>query len=145
MSEGAVYLDASALVKLVAPEEESDTLEGELSRWSERLSSAVVVTEVERAVRRRLEQDGAAPKAAAARLDRTRGVLGSVALMDVDLAVLRRAGSLDPPSLRTLDAIHLATVLEIAAELDAVISYDRHLAEAMEAAGVTVLTPGFST
>ena len=47
-----VYLDSSALVKLVVAEPESSVLADFLRGWSERVSSAVALTEVPRALRR---------------------------------------------------------------------------------------------
>ena len=136
-----MYLDASAVVKLVLPEAETAALQLAVARWSERLSSAIVVAEVERAVRRQVDLGKVAPRSARVLLERTRQVLDGLEVMDVDLPSLRRAGSQAPPSLRTLDAIHLATALEIGAEIEAVITYDRRLGEALETAGIKVLAP----
>jgi predicted nucleic acid-binding protein len=47
-----------------------------------------------------------------------------------------------PPRLRTLDAIHLATALDLADSLSTLLTYDKLLAEAARAAGLTVLSPG---
>ncbi len=68
--------------------------------------------------------------------------LADLALLPLDPAVLAVARRLDPPELRSLDAIHLATALSIGPDLGAVFSYDDRLIAAALAAGLTVLSPG---
>ncbi len=129
-----LYLDSSALVKLVASEPESAALFGFLAGRAELVSSAVARVEVLRAVRR-LEDPGAL----AARAER---ILESLALLRVDDAILEAAGAVGPRSLRTLDALHLATALALGGELEGFLAYDRELAEAARGQGLTVLAPG---
>ncbi len=52
------------------------------------------------------------------------------------------ARTVGTPMLRTLDALHLASALELGADLDAVVTYDRRLAEAIDLEGVEVVAPG---
>jgi len=52
-----------------------------------------------------------------------------------------RAAELDPSTLRSLDAIHLATALEAGDELTAVVTYDARMSEAAEQLGLRVLAP----
>ncbi len=73
---------------------------------------------------------------------RAERVLDSIALLRIDDSILATAGTLGPPTLRTLDAIHLATALSVRDALEGVIVYDRDLAEAAEVQGLTVLAPG---
>lgn len=128
-----IYLDSSALVKLVVREPESAGLRDLLRENGARVSSALALAEVPRALRRagfgRIE------------LRRARDVVGAVALVDVDRRVLSVAAALEPPALRTLDAIHLATALVLEDELTALVTYDRRLTEAAERAHVRVLAP----
>ena len=49
MEEGFLYLDSSALVKLVLPEPETDALLQLLADWGERVSSSLAAVEVQRA------------------------------------------------------------------------------------------------
>jgi predicted nucleic acid-binding protein len=48
---------------------------------------------------------------------------------------------LEPVTLRSLDALHLATALEVREELSAFVTYDERLAVGAEAIGLTVLAP----
>lgn len=126
------YLDTSALAKLVVSESETSALR----RWiaaeqPAAIASDLVRTELLRTVRR------VAPD----RMVETRRVLESVTLLRATPAIFDRAGRMDPPGLRSPDAIHLATALELGEELRAVITYDHRLAEAAEANGVPTLGP----
>lgn len=62
-------------------------------------------------------------------------------LIELDAATARFAGELEPAALRSLDAIHLASALAVADELEAFITYDSRLADAARNAGLTVVTP----
>ncbi len=127
-----IYLDSSAIVKLVLPEPESAALRRELARNRERCSSALVRVEVLRAVRR------ANPSFET--LERAEAVLERIAMMPLDDRVLSTAAELDPPGLRSLDAIHLATALSLFG-LDALVAYDQRLLDAASAAGLRTLAP----
>ena len=129
-----VYLDSSALLKLVLPEAERAALESAIERWPDRLASEMSAVECRRAVRRQPE--------AAALLPRMDDVLSSLTLLRIDHELLRLAGTIGPPRLRSLDAIHLASALSIGDYPEAFITYDERLADAARAAGLNVLTPG---
>ena len=128
-----VYLDSSALVKLVVTEPESAALIELLRVRPDRVSSAVALTEVPRALRR--AGFGAAERR------RARALLARVALVDVDRRIVAAAAVLDPPTLGTLDAIHLATALAVRDDLAALVTYDRRLRVAAERAHLDVLAP----
>lgn len=68
-------------------------------------------------------------------------VLESMELIAIDASVVGDAARLGPASLRSLDAIHLATALGIPG-LDALVTYDDELGRAAEANGLRVLSPG---
>jgi predicted nucleic acid-binding protein len=55
--------------------------------------------------------------------------------------LLDSAGAIQPPSLRTLDAIHLATALELGGDLSVLIAYDTRLLAAARDRSVPILTP----
>ena len=128
-----VYLDSSALVKLVVAEPESPVLADFLRGWSERVSSSVALTEVPRALRR--AGFGVSERR------RAREVMARIALVDVDRRILVAAAALDPPALRTLDAIHLATALAVREDLAAIVTYERRLAAAAERVHLEVSVP----
>lgn len=128
-----VYLDSSALVKLVVTEPESRALMELLRAQPDRVSSAVALTEVPRALRRA----GFGNR----ERRRARELLARVALVDTDRRILAAAAALEPPALRTLDAIHLATALAVREDLVALVTYDRRLRAAAERAHLDVLAP----
>lgn len=137
MSFLPVYLDSSALLKLVLPEPERPELERVLSRWPDRISSVLLAIECRRAVHRAGNSPGV--------LTRLEDEIGTLALVRLDDTVLRLAGSLGPPDLRSLDAIHLATALSCGDHPDAFITYDDRLAAAARALKLNVLQPGRSS
>lgn len=131
--EGPVYLDASALVKLVAEESESSVLQEFLSAPRVRVSSILARVELLRAVgRSTLGVPGRR---------RAEAVLSSIALVRLNDEILHAAGGLEPPTLRTLDALHLATALSMGPDLADFVTYDRRQAEAASAAGLNVVAP----
>lgn len=131
MAGELLYLDSSALVKLVVPESETKALRDLLRFWPERVSSVLARVEVERVARR---IGGGA-------IRRARSVLSRLALVELDEAVVREAAALPPSELRTLDAIHLATALSLAEDLGALCAYDERLGDASRAAGVEMVAP----
>ena len=126
-----LYLDSSALVKLVVSERESLSLRDELRRWSHHASSVIAEVEVHRVALRvgRIARD------ADAVLDR----LSRLALDEALRDAAQRVGS---STLRALDAIHLASALSLGDDLGAFCCYDARLLAHAEAAGLTVLSPG---
>lgn len=127
-----VYLDSSALVKLVVSEPESMALRLYLVDHRERVSSALAHVEVCRAVRRKGASEAA--------LRRAEHVLARIGLVALDEPLLRAAAALSPTGLRSLDAVHLATALSLDG-LDAVVTYDRRFDAAASEAGLAVESP----
>lgn len=124
---GGAYLDSSALVKLVRPEPETEALRRFLETRRPLVISELAVTEVRRAARRI-------------------GVDPAEALAFCEVVVLRsadleRAAELDPPVLRTPDAIHLAAGLALAEDLDVFVAYDERLLAAAAANGLATASP----
>ena len=128
-----VYLDSSAIVKLVVPEPESEALRRFLADHEDRVASGLVRVEVLRALRR-------THGGSRATLRRAEQVLAGVALVTVDEAILRDAAALEPGRLRSLDAVHLATALSLEG-LEALVTYDLRLGAAAVAAGLEVESP----
>jgi predicted nucleic acid-binding protein len=102
-----------------------------------RVTSAVSLVEVRRVA---LRSGSAAERGKAEEV--LRGVV-SIRLTD---EILRRAGDVNPPNLRSLDAIHLAAALELeargAVEVSDFVAYDLRLLDAARAAGLRVAAPG---
>ena len=132
------YADASALVKLVLDEPESDALRAFLTD-ADLVSSELVLAEVPRAIRRAAMHDPALPTGAL--LDRAGLVLEALALLPVDRALLLAAGSLTEPALRTLDAIHVAAATDLE-PIDGFVSYDERQSAAARLAGLRTVAPG---
>ncbi len=128
-----LYLDSSALVKLVVAEPETPALLEFLAGWPHRVSSALARVEVLRAVRR--TGAGSAVHRRAAR------VLARIALIRVDDPVLAIAARLGPHELRTLDAIHLATARSLD-DIAGIVTYDERLGRAAARARMSVWSPG---
>lgn len=128
-----LYLDASAVVKLIVAEDESWALGERLGSDSEVVTSEVTLVEVLRALRWIGLPDAA--------LDRAARVAERMGLMRIDRALLSRAAALDPPELRSIDAIHLASALTLDAALTAFVTYDRRLEAAAVRAGLSVEAP----
>lgn len=135
---GLVYLDASALVKLVADEPESEALHSWLGSRAERISSVIGAIELRRAVMRAGRSHDRTAGAEIA--TKTQALLGGLALIDLDAEIARHSAGLEPWSLRTLDAIHLATALALPS-LEALVTYDARLAAAAASAGLPVHAP----
>ena len=103
------YLDTSAIIKLIRIELNSENLRTWLGgprssdlAWA---SSALVLIEVPRALRRILP---------GSTLPDCSSILGRFTLRNVDEEILVQAGAYAEPTLRSLDAIHLATAMVLA-------------------------------
>ena len=126
-----VYLDSSALVKLVVAERESVALRRYLRAEPRRASCALARIEVIRAVR---------PHGAAA-MARARRLLRRLDLVQLDDELLDSAAALGGGVLRSLDAIHLAAAQTLADELVAVVTYDERMTTAAGGLGLMVEAP----
>ena len=134
MNAALLYLDSSAIIKVAVAEHESKALMTFLQEWPNRVSSELARTEVLRALRR---SGVSAPE-----FRRGQKVLDRIGMISIDTAVLTRASLLKPVTLRSLDAIHLATVLSLGDDLAGMVVYDGRLAEAAVRAKVQVWSPG---
>lgn len=132
MSAEVAYLDASAVVKLLMREPETVALRRRLRVWPRRASAALLRVELLRAVRRsglpRLRSEA-------------RRHLASIHLIRLDDDLLERAAELEPPTMRSLDAIHLAAALSLGADLAAVVTYDERMGDAARALGLPLIAP----
>lgn len=124
------YADASAIVKLIVEERESAALRRFVGSLDDVATSRIGLVEVRRAARR-----GGAPD------ELVDAVAESLGVIELDEAIAAAAGRLDPPGLRMLDALHLASALALS-HVDALLVYDERLAEAARSIGLPVVTPG---
>ena len=132
------YADASALVKLVRDEPESAALRAFVAD-ADLVSCELVFAELPRAIRRAVALDP--------RLDlevlvaRAGEVIDAVALVPLDRALLLAAGALSEPSLRALDAIHVAAAVSLT-PIGGFLGYDERQAAAARLAGLCTFAPG---
>jgi predicted nucleic acid-binding protein len=130
-ADKATYLDSSALVKLAVREPESVALRRYLRRRRPLIASALVRTEVTRAL---------LPLGAEA-VQRGQHVLARIDLVRINDRVLDAAGAMLPAELRSLDAIHLATAQQLGADLARIVTYDDRMAMAADQLGLAVARP----
>lgn len=125
------YLDSSAIVKLAILEPESVALRRYLVRRQPLVSSTLARTEVARA----LMPSGPAAVA------RGEEVIRRIQLLRINDRVLSEAGRLEPPELRSLGAIHLASARELGKSIRQIVTYDDRMVEAAQNLGWTVVAP----
>jgi len=127
----ATYLDSSAIVKLVIDEPESMALRRYLRRRRPLISSALARTEVLRALLLEGAEGLARGRAALERLD----------LVRLNDRLLSAAGTMLPPHLRSLDALHLATAQNLGSDLSHIVTYDERMIEAALNVGIKTASP----
>jgi predicted nucleic acid-binding protein len=125
-----IYVDTSALVKLVIREVGSDAVDRYLTD-ADMVSSTLLLVEARRGTLRR----------APAKLPHLDLVLRRVEMIEISSAVVEAASRLPDPALRPLDAIHLATALLVREDIEALLTYDDRLAAAAAAHGLAVTAP----
>jgi len=128
-----IYLDTSALVKLVVAEGESQALKHFLGAHADDslFSAALARTELIRAV---------APSGAQAIAD-ARDLLNRLDTVVLTRQLLDDAGTLLPLRLRSLDAIHLAAAQRAGDSLRVVITYDARMLSAATDLGISTASP----
>jgi predicted nucleic acid-binding protein len=133
-----VYLDSSAVIKRVIAEQASDelvaTIDEHESAGDLLVSSSLAWIEMTRALHARANRE---PATAIALAD---DALSGVAEQAISAEVVSLARRLNPSSLRSLDAIHLASALLL--DVHQLITYDDRLIAACRANGVNTLSPG---
>jgi predicted nucleic acid-binding protein len=128
-----IYLDTSAFVKLAWLEAETERLLEFLADAAGTLvSSSLLTVEARRAALRR------DPRL----LPRVDVLLTDVGRIAVTDAVIHNASRLPDPSLRSLDAIHLATAALVGSELISLVTYDARMAATAASLGLPVVAPG---
>ncbi|MGH2718309.1 MAG: type II toxin-antitoxin system VapC family toxin [Actinomycetota bacterium] len=126
----AWYIDTSAFLKLVVAEPESDPLRAWLASHDDIWSSELLRTESLRA---------------ASRLGVERRIVETalevVALVLPGSATFAVAGKLGPEAMCSLDALHLATALEMGADLEGLVTYDHRMADGARELSLAVESP----
>jgi len=127
----AVYLDTSALGRVLLGEPDAAAVLGELRRFDRHVASRLLRVELRRLALRY------------GRLDAAGELLATIALVPVEQTLLDAAEVVLPETVATLDAIHLVTALRLAEAgmLDAVMTYDVRLAAGAAHHGLAVLAP----
>jgi predicted nucleic acid-binding protein len=125
-----IYADTSALTKLVISEQHTESMLA-ISAGT-MVSSELAITELRRAVRHH------APD----RMVVAERLLSEITTIAISRDILRLAGSLDPATMRSLDAIHLATAILVRDDIDALVAYDERLLSAARLAGIPTASPG---
>lgn len=128
-----LYLDTSALVKLVVKEPETAALQAFLdaSSGDALFTAALSRTELLRAVSR----------AGDVAIAEARALLDAVDTVALTRSLLDDAGLLGPSHLRSLDAIHLAAAKRAGTTLRSVVTYDHRMADAAELLGMATSAP----
>lgn len=132
-----IYLDTSALTKLLVAEPETPALREWLVEQGDRGESAAVSVigrvELIRAVVR-YGQLGQA--------ERARYLLDGLDILPLTEPVIALAETVGPAALRSLDAIHLACAVRIKPELTVFVTYDHRLLHGCRAVGLATASPG---
>ncbi|MEU4287539.1 type II toxin-antitoxin system VapC family toxin [Kribbella sp. NPDC026596] len=128
-----IYLDSAAIVKLVHAESESQALRDWLDERADVGWTSSVLAEI--------ESSRALARYAPDAVVRLHPVLDLIELVELDAGIRILAQTVKPVTVRSLDAIHLATALRIHPRLASFVTYDKRLADAARAAGLSVDVP----
>lgn len=126
-----IYVDTSALGRSLLGEPDKPAIERTLADFASRVSSRLLRVELIRLGLRHGMLDG------------VESLLVGISLIPLDEHILEAAETLTPPTVATLDAVHLATAVRLSAdgELDALMTYDKQLANGAREHGIEVLMP----
>jgi predicted nucleic acid-binding protein len=133
-----LYMDASALVKLIRAEPETPHLAEYIDHCA-MVSSMIVLTEIPRAIRRALHDNPGLPKDRL--LSNAKALLDALALVPLSRDLLAIAGAIPDAERRSLDAIHIASAA-VANEVDAFVTYDRRQMQVADRTGLSIASPG---
>ena len=128
-----IYIDTSALVKLLFDEPESAALTDWLTRKTTipKVSSDLSTVELLRTCQRIDES----------LVNEAKRLLDGVDLVPLDHVIVEQAAIMAPYELRSLGAIHLASALSLHEDLTDFVAYDVHLCSAATKAGLPVISP----
>lgn len=126
-----MYVDTSAVGRVLLGEPDAPAVLRDLAGFDQHVASRLLRIELRRLA---LREDA---------LEAADRLLDGVALIPLDDAILTSSETLAPATVATLDAIHLATAVRLAAAgvLDTVMTYDRRLADGAAHHGLQVVAP----
>jgi predicted nucleic acid-binding protein len=127
----AVYIDTSALGRVLLDEPDKSAIKSALERFDRVTASRLLRIELRRiGLKRGL-------------LDRAESLLADISLIPMEDRLLTVTETLMPASVGTLDALHLATAVQLAkaGKLNALMTYDESLAASAREHGIKVLSP----
>jgi predicted nucleic acid-binding protein len=84
----------------------------------------------------------ARPNHSISAFDSPRDVLDTLTITAVTTDLFEAAARIEPAELRSLDALHLASALNLGDDLDVMVCYDQRLSEAARHQGIRVVAPG---
>ena len=119
-------------MKLIVDEAESPALLRYLQNHASLISSAIARVELVRAARVRGMLNVA----------RARELLDNLRLLSPSESLLDLAANVLPATLRSLDAIHVASAITVRDEIQAVVTYDLRMITALNEIGIPVESPG---
>ena len=132
-----IYMDTSALTKLLIAEPETPELRNWLTSQIDAGDSAATSALGRVELMRTVARYGEAGQA-----DRARYLLDGLDILPLTEPMMSLAESIGPATLRSLDAIHLAAAAYFEQELTAFVTYDRRLLDGCRDIGLTTASPG---
>ena len=125
------YIESSAILKLIFIEKETAELDKVMNNAM--VTSTLTRVEVKRAVSRINPE----------KLVVANDVLSQLQYTELDPQTMQLAEAFTPDiTLRTLDAIHVASVLQINRAVQGIITYDKQMIANAQNMGIRVLSPG---
>lgn len=132
-----IYMDTSALTKLLIAEPETPELRNWLTSQIDQGDSAATSALGRVELMRTVARYGDISQA-----DRARYLLDGLDILPLTEPMMSLAESIGPATLRSLDAIHLAAAAYFDQELTAFVTYDHRLLNGCRDIGLTIASPG---
>jgi len=132
-----IYMDTSALTKLLIAEPETPELRNWLTSQIDQGDSAATSALGRVELMRTVARYGDISQA-----DRARYLLDGLDILPLTEPMMSLAESIGPATLRSLDAIHLAAAAYFDQELTAFVTYDHRLMTGCRDIGIATASPG---
>ncbi len=132
-----IYMDTSALTKLLIAEPETPELRNWLTSQIDQGDSAATSALGRVELMRTVARYGDISQA-----DRARYLLDGLDILPLTEPMMSLAESVGPATLRSLEAIHLAAAAYFDQELTAFVTYDHRLLNGCRDIGLTTASPG---